>query len=532
MRYLLAIILCHFINTSTGQLTVDSLLRKVYKNTDRVDSVAGSAELSLAGLDSLRIFKVAQGQVDAIKGKIGSVKQLRGKSDSLFSLIESNQTKYLNVVNRKLDIFQSRVLSLNRKSYTRLARWEAKLRRQIEKINPALASKLFNDNRFNFSKLESIQRSGEQALLNYRARYDQYRDKVSINVKYLSQKNQEVSNELYKRTKELDDEVRKLDSLMSVTEGLEEKIKQRRTELLSSLQQALTSNRYSRKISREAYYYSEKLRNYKEIFSDPHDVEIKLLSVIQQIPGFSQFAANNSFISGMFPGLTTSSTSTIIEGLQTKQQIDGLLANASKIGGSQVSQAISQHVGEAKAKLSGIKDRISQQGSASVELPDFKPNSQKSRTLAQRIEYGFNIQFSKANRLVPHGANIGLEAGYKLNNRSIIGVGIATRVGISTNPKVSFNNNGISLRSFLDWRLKRQFFITGGLERHFFRYSESGSNFREADMSHLVGISKKISFSGKLVKGLKVQLLYDLTHQGNVLQSQPIIFRITQVVKN
>jgi len=61
----------------------------------------------------------------------------------------------------------------------------------------------------------------------------------------------------------------------------------------------------------------------------------------------------------------------------------------------------------AQAELSKLKDKLLNVaagvgGSGGGELPDFKPNEQKSKTLKLRIEYGFNLQFAKTNiTLIP-----------------------------------------------------------------------------------------------------------------------------------
>ncbi len=57
-------------------------------------------------------------------------------------------------------------------------------------------------------------------------------------------------------------------------------------------------------------------------------------------------------------------------------------------------------------------------------MPDFKPNNQKIKSFLKRLEYTTDVQFSKTNSLLPNTANIGLGIGYKLNDKSIIGIGM------------------------------------------------------------------------------------------------------------
>jgi len=56
----------------------------------------------------------------------------------------------------------------------------------------------------------------------------------------------------------------------------------------------------------------------------------------------------------------------------------------------------------AHAELNKLKDKLLKGGGTSdTELPDFKPNTQKTKTFLQRVEYGFNMQFGKNNGWMP-----------------------------------------------------------------------------------------------------------------------------------
>ena len=56
-------------------------------------------------------------------------------------------------------------------------------------------------------------------------------------------------------------------------------------------------SKYLTKIDKEAYYYIETLRNYKELFSDKKKVEVLALKVLNKIPAFKNFVKQNSHLS-------------------------------------------------------------------------------------------------------------------------------------------------------------------------------------------------------------------------------------------
>ena len=165
----------------------------------------------------------------------------------------------------------------------------------------------------------------------------------------------------------------------------------------------------------------------------------------------------------------------------------------------------------------------------SANIPDFKPNNQKSKTFLQRLEYGSNFQFAKNNSLVPTTADIALSIGYKLNDKSVIGIGASYKMGLGTIQNISISHQGIGLRSFIDWKLKKQFFVTGGFEMNYnasFKKIDQLKKYNDWQMSGLVGITKKINIKTKWTKETKIQLLYDMLYKQHFPASQPIIFRV------
>ena len=152
----------------------------------------------------------------------------------------------------------------------------------------------------------------------------------------------------------------------------------------------------------------------------------------------------------------------------------------------------------------------------------------------QRLEYGGNYQFGKSSSLLPATIDIGVNVGYKLNNKSIIGIGLVYKMGFGSIDRLSISHQGIGFRSYIDWKLKKQFYISGGYEMNHqagFRNISQLRNYNEWQQSGLIGISKKIALNTKLIKGTKLQVLFDmLYHQHNPV-SQPFIFRIGYSIK-
>ncbi len=147
--------------------------------------------------------------------------------------------------------------------------------------------------------------------------------------------------------------------------------------------------------------------------------------------------------------------------------------------------------------LNKFKEKINQLGggSSDIEMPDFKPNNQKVKNFLNRLEYTTDIQFAKSNNLLPSALNIGLGIGYKLNDKSILGVGMSYKMGMGTIQHISITHQGIGFRSYGDYKIKGSIFLSAGYEMNYnaaFKNIEQLKNYNAWQGSALIGISKKI----------------------------------------
>jgi hypothetical protein len=341
-----------------------------------------------------------------------------------------------------------------------------------------------------------------------------------------------------KKTKQ---QLQKLDSLVENTEAVQQFIKERKKQLIEQSIQYIDKSKYLQKIEKNSYYFFETIRNYKNIFEDEKKAEELAVKLLHKIPGFEEFLQRNSAVAGLF-GFNTNvggNATPNLAGLQTRSSVTALIQNQLASGGPNAQQAFTQNVQNAQAQLSQLKDRIAQGGNSDGELPSFKPNNTKTKTFLQRIEYTANVGFGKINPLASGGtanatADIALGIGYKLNDKSTVGVGASYKLGMGNLQRVRFSGQGIGLRSYIDWKLKKQFFISGGYEMNYLPAMEGlripapfGSSAAQVwQRSGLVGIAKKMKMKTKWFKASQVQLLYDVLHNQQRPVGQAWIFRM------
>jgi hypothetical protein len=218
--------------------------------------------------------------------------------------------------------------------------------------------------------------------------------------------------------------------------------------------------------------------------------------------------------------------------LQTRNEVQQLLQQQIGASGSGGMGAFQSNLELAHNQLDQYKDKLSQLGAGSgdMDMPDFKPNGEKTHPFLKRIELGTNIQTTGANYFFPSTTDFGLSLGYKLNNKSTIGIGGSYNVGWGQNINhIHITSNGASIRSFVDFELKRNLYLSGGYELNYqTAFTSISQNSSVTDWTHsgLLGLSKMVSLPGKLIKKTKLQVFWDFLSYCQIPRAQPFKFRV------
>jgi hypothetical protein len=166
----------------------------------------------------------------------------------------------------------------------------------------------------------------------------------------------------------------------------------------------------------------------------------------------------------------------------------------------------------------------------SNDIPDFRGNTQKTKPFFKRLELGTNVQTLRPTGLFPSTSDLGLSVGFKLSDDAVIGAGASYKIGWGKDIQhVKITQQGAGLRSFLDIKLKKTYWITGGFEMNYrtiFHTIEQLKNRTAWQQSCLIGISKKLPLESKLIKKANAQLLFDFLSAYQVPRTQSLIFRI------
>ena len=358
-----------------------------------------------------------------------------GQADSIIQALENLRkvsVNYISTVENKIDKYSSHITGKTENALVKLSKWENKIKHILDQVSPEASAKLFGNSAITFSSLLKKLQEGKAITEVYKTKYNEYRDKLTTSVKYLDDQKDKLNKNLIQP---INDTKKKLDALeqdVNNTEAVEAFIKERKQQLLNEAVKYIGKSRYLNRIDKESYYYFETLRNYKELFTDKKKAEVLALKILNNIPAFTRFMQENSMLSSLFGSPNSPASMASLQGLQTRSSVNILIQNQIAAGGPNALEIMKQNFQEAQEQVSQLKDKVMQMGGSSSDanIPGFKPNNQKSKTFMQRLEFGTNFQFVKNNSLVPTTADIALILGYKLNDKSLIGIGASYKMGL------------------------------------------------------------------------------------------------------
>jgi hypothetical protein len=447
--------------------------------------------------------------------------------------------RYIETVSAKANNLEHKLDRKSQKALANLQKQEAKIRKKLEKIDSLSAQNIFSDAEQKYKQLE-------EKIENSRSLspYIPFLDTVSTSFKFLQQ-NQHLLSDVKGVNEKLKDAlgiVKELESQLQKAEDIKQFLKERREYLMQQLDE-FGFVKELKKINKEVYYYAQQIKEYKEILNDPNKIERKAIDLLSKTKLFQDFMKKNSVLASLFrmPGDPNDPAYLAsLAGLQTRAQVNSLIQNQLAVGGPNAMQQFQQNLQAAHSQLNELKQKMLKNsplgdgdvgGSSDDIMPEgFKPNNQRTRSFFQRVELGVNFQTQRATNFFPIMSDIGLSAGYKLNDKSIIGIGVAYKLGWGSGwNNITITHQGLGLRSFIDWKLKGSIWLSGGYEQNYnseIKNIEQLKEFSAWQTSGLLGISKVFNVKSKLFKKTKVLLLWDFLSYQQVPRTQEIIFRI------
>ena len=451
-------------------------------------------------------------------------------------------SRFFQKVNAQSADMDQKITRQSEKYLQRLAKKEAKLREKMFRQDSVAAKRIFDNNPLNYTallqKLQNPQNSGVAIPASAGTAYIPYLDSVKTSLKFLQQNQGALANSSawQGQAGTALAQVTQLQSKIQVSEQIQQLVRQRKDQIREALSQyshvptGLQSSYQG--YSQQAYYYGAQLKAYREELDDPDQITKRGLSLLNKTRGFQSFMKTHSDLASLFgtPGGSGGSNAKALAGLQTRSGVQQQLQGQVTSGGPDAGQVVNQQIQSARTKLKALQDKVTQAGggSSSMDVPDFKPNTQKTKSLLGRLEGGINVQSLPSTANFPTTTDFGASLGYKLNDKNIISVGASYKMGWGKDIRhIAITSQGLGLRSSFQTRIKGSFSAYGGFEYNYQQISYAVSQLRNLNYwtrSGLLGVSKQYRINSKL-KG-NLELLWDVLSYWQIPRTQSFLFRI------
>lgn len=434
---------------------------------------------------------------------------------------------YLQQASARLEGLSQKLDQKTQKALAQIEKGDQKIYKKLLRKDSTKAAQFFSQSKQKYEALK-------QKLKGVAAppAYSAYLDTLKTSIQFLSSNPALLAS--IKGSKEATEalsKVKEWEGALGKGESLKTFLQERKTYLREHLGN-LPFTKELKNLNKRAYYYSAQIKEYEEMLKDKKKLERKAMELLSKNKAFQDFMKKNSGLASLFrmPGSEDGSGGPSLQGLQTRAQVSSLVQGRIAAGGPNAGDQVRANLQAARAQLAQFKDKAVKfgGGSSDIYMPDFTPNDQKTKSFFKRVEVGTNLQTQKAKHYFPVTSDLGLSLGYKLNDRSIVGVGASYKLGLGTGwNNIAISHQGAGFRSFVDYKLKGSLFVSGGYEQNYravFNSIQALADYSAWQNSGLIGISKKYKAGNKL-KG-NMQLLWDFMSYQQVPRTDAIIFRV------
>ncbi|MDH7459629.1 hypothetical protein QEG73_00010 [Chitinophagaceae bacterium 26-R-25] len=450
-----------------------------------------------------------------------------------------------NIANESFAAMDKKYSSLNdrmnkylEKELKEEQKFESRLAKKIARKDSLAATQIVKDMASRYGKLSSAIKN---PLENKRvSKYIPLLDSLQTAGKFLEQ-SKALNTDKLNEVQQLNGKLKELEGNLNASEQVENFLKERKALLTAQLERFGMTKELGQ-LKQRVYYYRQQMDEYKNVFNDEKTLEAKALEAVRTLPAFQNFMQKNSYLAELFPssnGSTAADPSAPIAGLQTRASVQSVLQErlgaatmpSPNVAAGAAANPLDQSMQAAQQQLSTLKDKINKLGgnNSDMEIPDFKPNAQKTKTFFQRLEPSLIMQSSSSSKWLPALMDVGASLGYKLNDKSTVGIKAAYKLGFGQPIKdIHFSSEGLNMGVFGDVKIKGSWWISGGAEYNYLsgfkRLQELHDNVQLWQQSALLGISRKVKI-GKRTNN--VQILYDFLWKQQIPASgSPLKFRM------
>jgi hypothetical protein len=461
--------------------------------------------------------------------------------------------KLANFPSRLFGKIQSQSASLNQQLTTqtqqylaREARREQRMQRKLSSVDSNGAKTLFANSQQQYTALATqVKTDTGNRKATFSGQYHPYADTLQGAMAFLQQNPRVLASGAAQKVSGLSSSValqraatqfNALQAKMQDADIVKAYVQSRQQQISAYLAQHTSAARVLGKqlsgMQQEQVYYTQRVQQYKAMLSDPGALAQQALSMLGRLPAFQSFMTTHSQLGSLFHAPASYATPQAVNGLQTKEQVAGIVQKQVSATGSAGASAMQANLQSAQSSLDDYKGKLSALGlgNGDADMPKVAQNDQKTKSLLGRLQYSFNLQTTHNSIYYPSLLTLGFGLGYKLSQSNVIGIGASYEMGTGNGINhIAITGNGLGLRSFATIKIKTSFSLYGGME---YNYTIPFTTYQQLKLlqywtrSGLLGIQKTVSMKSNVFKQTTLAFLWDFLSYSQIPPTQHFLFRV------
>jgi len=480
----------------------------------------------------LRIFLPALTSLLCVAGYANlfvPVTDTTGKDQA--AALEQMNAKALTSLNEKYSGLNREITTQSGEVLSSMEKREMRLRDMLMLKDTMAAKKLFGDIQAQYKQLQSKLESPVTSIIPRPLQeYIPKLDSLQTVMRFLGQPGNGVTGAKLQQFQQLSSQLQQLQGKWQQAGQVQDFIRQREQQLTGPLTKYGMGGQLTG-MNKKIYYYQQQLASYKQTLSDPGKMGQAAIGIAQKMPFFQRFMQKNSYLGQLCPMPSNYGTSQALAGVPTSADIGKLIAQKMGTADKKIDpqQYLQEQAAAGQDQLSELKEKVAKVGGSSsdMEIPQFSPNTQKTKSFLHRLEYGFNVQTLSSTAYLPVTTELAGSLGYRISDKATVGIGAAYIFGWgSALDHIAFSSQGVGLRSYLDVKAKGSIWITGGFEYNYLQEFSKWTDLENFDVwqkSALLGLTKKYKLGNKTGN---LQLLYDFLAHSETPQGAVLKFRV------
>jgi hypothetical protein len=422
---------------------------------------------------------------------------------------------------------QGRITKETEKALKRIGIFEQRLQRKLLREQVAISKDMHADLNKRYAILKATLADTMGTITPLHQQYIPLLDSVKVALDFRKQ----LSNrENLPHLEQWNNELNKLQQTFTQSSNISDMLNQQVDKLeqqLGKLKALAAFNKYKSAIGK----YQIRLNQFRAMAMEPDKALAAGLNRLRQLPAFQAFFRKHSLLAALIPPdpTTQGNLDPSLAGLQSRWRVRQAVFE--RLGSStNATSLLRQQVDMAQGQIQALKAKVTALQQRGLP-PDVKgsPNPESKHSFWKRLQVGTNLQSSRRGAFTPIATDLGLSIGYKINPKSIIGIGGSYRLGWGKDlRRITISHEGIGIRSFVDWKIKGTLYCSGGYELNY-QPIEGINGIRPPAAwtpSGLLGLSKMVPSSNRILKQTKLQLLFDLLAYQQTPRTSLLKFRL------